>query len=205
MVSVTTMFVFLVLLLVVFTWVPAVHAQGHDHQPPRSLAADKAALLQFKNGIIEDPFSTLSNWNDSVDVCRFNGVRCDRTHHHRVSQLILEESQLVGLLSPFLSKLTGLRVLWIVNSHLFGTIPHEFSSLRHLKFLRLDGNNLTGPTPDSFALLCNLKILLLLDNKLSGTLSPAFFSNWSSSLEILDVSDNLFFGEIPVEIGNCIN
>ncbi|XP_024019830.1 putative leucine-rich repeat receptor-like serine/threonine-protein kinase At2g24130 [Morus notabilis] len=207
MVYVNTMFLFLVLQHAVVTWVWGRAARDHGpyhHHPRHSLVVDKAALLRFKKGITEDPFSVLSNWNDSVHVCHFNGVKCDR-NHHRVSQLVLNESQLVGVLSPFLSNLTGLRILWIVNSHLFGTIPREFSSLTHLKSLLLEGNNLFGPIPDSLSLLPNLKTVILLDNNLNGTFSPAFFSNCSSSFQNLDVSANSFSGEIPTEIGNCVN
>ncbi|PON89308.1 GPCR kinase [Trema orientale] len=178
-------------------------ASGHHHHA-HSLATDKAALLAFKNAIIQDPYSTLSNWNDSVHVCYFNGVSCDK-QHHRVSQLILMESRLVGSLSPFISNLTGLRILCIVNNHLLGAIPQELSSLRRLHYLRLDGNNLHGPIPDSFSLPPNLKVSFLFDNNLNGTLSPAFFYNCSSSLESLDISTNSLSGKVPVEIGKCKN
>ena len=128
---------------------------GHHNPPDHSLLTDKAALLSFKKTITHDPNSTLANWDEAVDVCNFTGVTCDK-HHHRVAQLVLEDTELEGLLSPFISNLTGLRRLVIIGNHLYGSIPPEFSSLRHLRKLRLVGNNLHGSIPDSFALLTNL-------------------------------------------------
>lgn len=174
---------------------------GPYHNLHHSLLKDKAALLAFKRAIIHDPNSSLASWNESVYVCNFTGVHCDK-HHHRVSQLILNESGLVGPLSPFLSNLTGLRILAIVNSHLFGTVPPEFAFLRHLHSLRLEGNNLHGPIPHSLALLSNLTVLNLLQNNLSGRLPPALFTN-CTLLETLDISHNSLTGNIPMEIGNC--
>lgn len=174
---------------------------GQYHNPHHSLLKDKAALIAFKRAIIHDPYSSLANWNESVYVCNFKGVFCDK-HHHRVSQLILNESGLVGPLSPILSNLTGLRVLAIVNSHLFGTVPPELAFLRHLNSLRLEGNNLQGPIPDSLALLSNLTVLNLLQNNFTGGLPRALFTN-CTLLETLDVSHNSLTGEVPMEIGNC--
>lgn len=176
---------------------------GHHQNPHHSLLKDKAALLAFKKSIVYDPYSILSNWNKSVYVCDFNGVLCDN-HHGRVAQLILNDSELVGTLSPFLSNLTGLRNLTIISSHLYGTIPPEFSHLRHLHDLRLEKSNLHGPIPDSLALIPNLTVLTLLQNNLSGKIPPALFAN-CTLLEILDISGNSLTGEVPMEIGKCRN
>ncbi|XP_024931324.3 putative leucine-rich repeat receptor-like serine/threonine-protein kinase At2g24130 isoform X2 [Ziziphus jujuba] len=173
----------------------------YHQNPHHSLLKDKAALLAFKRTIVYDPYAILSNWNESVFVCDFNGVFCDK-HRHRVAQLVLNDSELVGTLSPFLSNLTGLRNLTIINSHLYGTIPPEFSHLRHLHHLRLEKNNLHGPIPGSLALIRNLTVLTLLQNNFSGKIPPALFSN-CTLLEILDISGNSFTGEVPIEIGKC--
>ncbi|PON89582.1 Serine/threonine protein kinase [Trema orientale] len=201
-VFVNTMFL-LLLQHVVLTSVRA--AVGHQHHHPRrSLATDRAALLEFKKAIIHDPYSKLLNWNDSVHICRFNGVRCDK-HHHRVAQLILNDSGLVGVLSPFVSNLTGLRILYISNNQFFGTIPKQLSSLRHLRYLQIDGNNFEGPIIDSLSIFPKIIGAAFLNNHFKGTISPAFFSNCPRSLEALDLANNSFTGEIPVEIGNCTN
>jgi hypothetical protein len=107
-----------------------------------SLISDKAALLAFKKTITLDPLSTLANWDEAVDVCNFTRVTCNK-QHHRVVQLRLNGTKLVGLLSPSISNLTGLRKLVLVDNHLFGRIPPEFSSLRHLRHLSAPGKQST--------------------------------------------------------------
>ncbi|CAK9186841.1 unnamed protein product [Ilex paraguariensis] len=178
------------------------YQQHHHHHLHHSLQADKEALLAFKRTISSDPYGTLANWNETTNVCNFTGVNCNK-QIHRVVQLRLNETGLVGLLSPFISNLTRLRVLELVNNHLFGVIPPEFSSLRHLLHLKLDGNNLQGPIPGSLFFLTNLTVLTLMANNLTGTIPASFFSN--CTLFNIDLSQNSFTGKIPAEIGNCPN
>ncbi|KAL5576171.1 hypothetical protein UlMin_017870 [Ulmus minor] len=194
MVFLNTMFMFLVQQLVLTSGI---------HPPCHSLAMDKATLLEIKKAIKFDPKSTLSNWNDYVHVCQFNGVMCEIRRHHRVSRLNLNESQLVGFLSPFISNLTGLRGLVLINNQFYGMIPTEISSLRHLRYLLLHGNNFHGSIPEFHPLPCNLSVVDFSENNMNTTLSPSFFSNLTS-LRVLDVSGNSITGRIPKEVGNCV-
>ncbi|EOY26121.1 Leucine-rich repeat - like 10 [Theobroma cacao] len=175
---------------------------AYNHHQHYSLLKDKAALLEFKRSIY-DPKSTLSNWENAVPVCNFTGVTCDN-RHHRVSEIDLHRFGLVGKISPFISNLTGLRVLNLVENHFFGTIPPQLSSLRRLHTLFLDGNNLNGPVPDSSALLTNLTVFSVHMNNLTGPLPPSFFSN-CTQLRVIDLSLNFLTCQIPAEIGNCPN
>lgn len=174
---------------------------GHHYPPHKSLITDKAALLAFRKCIIHDPTSTLANWIEAVDVCNFTGVTCDR-HWHRVSKLSLIDVGLVGKISPFLSNITGLRILDIVSNYIFGEIPSELFSLRNLRRLRLDSNSLEGPIPNSLVSLSKLTVISLVENKLNGTVPPSLFSN-CTSLHNVDLSNNFLTGRIPEEIGNC--
>ncbi|KAL3511996.1 hypothetical protein ACH5RR_024713 [Cinchona calisaya] len=169
-----------------------------------SLETDRTALLAFKRSISSDPYSRLANWNESTDVCSFTGVRCDKRHHHRVVRLNLNNSGLLGFLSPFISNLTQLRVIELVNNQFSGFIPPELSSLRSLRHIKLDGNNLSGPIPDSFSFLANLTLVSMSGNKLNGTIPPSFFSN-CTLLHNVDLSENSLSGNIPPEIGSCRN
>ncbi|XVF01424.1 hypothetical protein REPUB_Repub04eG0087900 [Reevesia pubescens] len=175
---------------------------AYHHHLHHSLLKDKAALLAFKS-ILVDPNSTLANWGEAVPVCNFTSVTCDK-RHHRVAKIFLSSSGLVGKISPFLSNLTGLRILNLQENHFFGTIPPELSSLRHLHTLILNRNNLNGPVPDSFSLLTNLTVFAVMENNLTGHLPPSFFSNCTQLMNI-DASFNFFGGQIPAEIGNCPN
>ncbi|XP_058195780.1 putative leucine-rich repeat receptor-like serine/threonine-protein kinase At2g24130 isoform X2 [Rhododendron vialii] len=193
-----TMFLFL---LQHFFIIPrhALSVNQNHHPLHHSLETDRAALLEFKRTIKSDPNSSLSNWNDSTHVCYFTGVRCNK-EHHRVWQLNLNDSGIVGPLSPFISNLTHLRVLELVNNHLSGEIPREFSSLRHLRLLLLEGNAIHGEIPDTFSLLVNLSMVDLRLNHLTGKIPPSF-SN-CTSLKSVDLSFNQLSGEIPREFSS---
>lgn len=173
----------------------------YHHHSHHSLRTDKAALLAFKRDIL-DPNSVLANWDEAVPVCNFTGVVCAFKHHHRVVKLNLTSSKLGGRLSPFISNLTGLRILNLSDNYFFGTIPHEFSSLRLLHGLSLDTNNLHGPIPNSFVRLSKLTFLIISGNNLTGILPPSLFSN-CTRLKNVDLSCNSLTGKIPEEIGNC--
>ncbi|XP_022777096.1 putative leucine-rich repeat receptor-like serine/threonine-protein kinase At2g24130 [Durio zibethinus] len=175
---------------------PAYHRHLHH-----SFLKDKAALLAFKESIIVDPNSKLTNWEEVVPVCNFTGVTCNK-RQRRVIQIDLSSSGLVGKISPFLSNLTGLLLLNLDDNHFFGTIPPELSSLRLLQTLILNTNSLNGPIPDSFALLTNLTLFEVMENNLTGPLPPSFFSN-CTQLQVIDLSFNHIGGQIPAEIGNC--
>ncbi|BFG24861.1 hypothetical protein CerSpe_111350 [Prunus speciosa] len=200
MVLVETMFFLLFQHLVLTTGNAVI---GHHHHRHHSLLTDKAALLEFKKAIVYDPHSTLANWNEATRVCNFTGVSCNKKRH-RVSELLLQDYELVGRLSPIISNLTGLRNLSLVGNHFYGTIPSEIALLRRLHHLLLDRNSFHGSIPDSLALPSQLTIVSLLQNNLTGAIPPTFFSN-CTMLKVLDLSNNFLSGKIPIEIGNCPN
>ncbi|XP_073018036.1 uncharacterized protein [Primulina eburnea] len=166
---------------------------------------DKAALLKFKNSLLSDTGSNLSNWDEGTDVCNFTHVMCSsRKDRHRVIGLNMTNLGLLGKLSPVLSNLTQLQYLYLDNNQFFGSIPWELSYVRKLKDLTLHENNLHGQIPASFSLLSHLRLILLFKNHLSGTIPPALFAN-CTRLQNVDFSQNSLTGYIPFEIGNCPN
>ncbi|KAK1413145.1 hypothetical protein QVD17_34912 [Tagetes erecta] len=171
---------------------------GRQH----SLQTDKDSLLEFKKSIKIDPNLVLSNWNETTDVCSFNGIRC--RDGNRVKRIQIDGAGLVGLFSPVISNLTALQTIDLSDNRLYGTIPHEISSLQHLRNLLLDDNNLEGLIPESLSSLSNLTLLNLGSNKLHGEIPPSLFSN-CTLLSNLDLSFNFLVGKIPSEIGNCPN
>ncbi|KAB1218822.1 hypothetical protein CJ030_MR3G007321 [Morella rubra] len=173
----------------------------HHNPSHHSSSLDKDALLKFKKGIVRDPTFAIANWDETTDVCNFTGVTCNK-HQTRVSKLKLVDTQLVGLLSPFISNLTRLHILRIEGNQLYGSIPPEFSSLRLLTYLRLADNNLQGPIPQSLGLLSRLNLLHIKGSNINGTLPTSLFSN-CTILYNIDFSGNYLTGNIPEEIGNC--
>ncbi|ANM65094.1 receptor like protein 39 [Arabidopsis thaliana] len=122
--------------------------------------------------------------------------------------------------------LNKLEVLFMSTGGFLGQVPSSFSNLSMLSALLLHHNELTG----SLSFVRNLRKLTILDvshNHFSGTLNPnsslfelhnlAYLdlgsNNFTSSslpyefgnlnkLELLDVSSNSFFGQVPPTISN---
>ncbi|KAM7255910.1 hypothetical protein ACFE04_011651 [Oxalis oulophora] len=74
---------------------------------------DKQALLAFKTQITHDPSQALSSWNESEQVCRWQGVTCS-SKHKRVTDIDLHYFNLTGKISPFIGNLEGFLLISLV-------------------------------------------------------------------------------------------
>ncbi|XXG71821.1 hypothetical protein AAC387_Pa07g1059 [Persea americana] len=95
-------------------------------------STDALALLAFKQR--NDPFNSLSTWNDSLPFCQWQGITCSRRHPLRVVAMNLTGLQLAGPLSPFIANLTFLREIDLSRNKLHGQIPQEFGCLFRLSY-----------------------------------------------------------------------
>ncbi|MBA0637682.1 hypothetical protein Godav_029003 [Gossypium davidsonii] len=87
--------------------------------------------------------------------------------------------------------------LSIRGNLLSGEIPDCWNHWRGLDYLNLENNNLTGKIPPSLGHL-NLSVLNLRNNDMFGELPSTL--QLSTSLIILDLSDNHFSGSVPTWI-----
>ncbi len=90
--------------------------------------------------------------------------------------------------------------LILIENNLTGIIPAEIGDLQQLSYLDLDGNSLTGSIPVEIGSLQQLSTLILGGNSLIGSI-PAEVGNLQQ-LHYLNLSNNSLIGPIPVEIGN---
>lgn len=171
-----------------------------QEQQSNGLWIDRSALLAFKKGILVDPQNMLSNWNETVHICKWNGVICSR-NGERITKLDLGSSYLQGTISPFLSNLSSLEYLDLSGNLLQGPIPSELGNLGSLTEFSLKGNLMQHEIPESLGKLKKLLYINLSGNQLQGQLPPSLFSN-CTALQYIDLSSNLFIGFIPSEIGN---
>ncbi|KAJ1274664.1 hypothetical protein BS78_05G079000 [Paspalum vaginatum] len=170
-----------------------------SHVPVGSFSSnytDRQALLEFKK-TIGDPRQSLRSWNDSADLCRWEGVRCSVKHPHRVTSLNLTSQGLVGQISPSLGNLTFLRVIVLSANSLTGEIPPSLGHLHRLWYVNLNNNTLQGSIP-SFANCSNLLVLWLENNKLVGEIPL----DLPRSLKKLSLFDNNLTGIIPSYLAN---
>ncbi|XP_072971206.1 uncharacterized protein [Typha angustifolia] len=159
-----------------------------------SISSDQAALLAFREGIVADPQNALSNWNETTDVCQWNGIFCGK-NPERVVKIILKSRSLQGTISPSLSNLSFLELLELSDNSLRGSIPVEIGALPRLELLGMKGNNIQHEIPESFGMLTRLRYVDLSNNQLSGNHLPV--------LQNLLLYSNQLTGSIPRSLSNC--
>ncbi|KAL4555811.1 hypothetical protein LXL04_038439 [Taraxacum kok-saghyz] len=185
-----------------------------------SLNSDGTILLSFKNSLLSHPSSLLQNWNHSDPTpCSWSGVTCAPQYGH-VTSLLLPSSHLLGSIPDDFGRLQHLRALDLSDNSINGTLPISLfncselqtlslssnfisgelpeliSGLRSLRVLNLSHNGFVGKLPESFSFLKNLNEVTLNNNYFSGGVPGGF-----DSIEVLDLSSNLFNGTLPFDFG----
>ncbi|XP_031248105.1 receptor-like protein EIX2 [Pistacia vera] len=89
-------------------------------------------------------------------------------------------------------------------NNLQGTIPSVLGNLSSVNLLYLSFNNLEGRIPRSFERLCKLRSIFVQGAKLSQEISEVldiFSGCISDGLELLELSDNKFYGHLTNKLG----
>jgi Leucine-rich repeat (LRR) protein len=113
------------------------------------------------------------------------------------------DNQLTGKIPTWIgdSWSSKLELLGLSQNRLEGTIPTSLAKMNNLLVLALDKNyNLTGDTVP-ISRLTNLELLYLQQNQFRHRITDIFLYQLTK-LQVLDISDNLFSGEIPVHLMN---
>lgn len=122
----------------------------------------------------------------------YEGVGC---RNGFVSDLVLSNNNLEGMLPPELSSLTALTYLDFFLNRLYGTIPRTLAQLPLLSDIAFDFNDLSGTLPSIFFEMKSLRQLWLDDNVLTGRLPENIGS--ATALTSLTMVNNLLTGSIP--------
>ncbi|CAM0947201.1 unnamed protein product [Alopecurus aequalis] len=142
--------------------------------------------------------------------------------------LVLKFNQLSGEIPYELLNMRSLTYLSLERNYMSGLIPNfSFDSMPTLSHIYVHNNSLSGPVPSGIGSLLMLQVLRLGRNKLSGPVPPTIFnmskivdmrlpdnnnltghipSNTSFSLpmlQILDLQNNKFKGQIPLGLAAC--
>ncbi|CAN6562453.1 unnamed protein product [Malus baccata var. baccata] len=124
----------------------------------------------------------------------------------KLETLWLSRNRLSGHIPPDVGRLHNLYQLNMSLNSLSGNVPSSFGNLSRLHKLYLHENNLQGKIPLSTLAECeNLRVLSLGANNFSGVMSPEVVGRLSSSLSVLDLSENHLTGFLPKEIGHFPN
>ncbi|KAK1299754.1 putative LRR receptor-like serine/threonine-protein kinase [Acorus calamus] len=167
--------------------------------PLADSVTDREALLSLKSLITSDPSNALHSWNNTMHVCGWSGVFCNR-HNQRVTGLDLQGLSLAGSITPFIGNLSMLRVLRLQNNQLSGPLPDQIGNLFRLQELNVSSNLIDGSIPINISLCSKLAIFDLTSNQISGTIPPEL--QHLGQLQFLKLSHNRLSGSIPPSIGN---
>ena len=159
------------------------------------LVSDCNALLEAR-----DPLAGTAtlNWSENALISTWDGVTLSGTPQ-RVTNLRLWNESLNGTIPAVLSRLTGLKALYLAYNQLTGTIPAELGTMTGLTHLGLMNNRLTGQIPAELRNLTDLRQFALQHNQLTGTI-PTWLGDLPR-LKILNLQGNRLTGPIPAELG----
>ncbi|XBH77248.1 hypothetical protein VPH35_103753 [Triticum aestivum] len=132
---------------------------------------EEASLRQFLAELSRDG-GLAAAWQDGTDCCTWKGITCS-SYNRTVTGVSLASQGLEGSISPFLGNLTSL--------------------LR----LNLSCNLLSGGLPVELVSSSSITILDVSFNQLNGTLHKLPSSNHARPLQVLNISSNLFSGQLP--------
>jgi len=155
------------------------------------LVADCEALLAVKD---ELRGTASLNWSASLALSSWTGITVGGAPQ-RVTAIILNQSQLDGVIPAGLSRLSQLNELRLAGNRLTGSIPAELAQLRKLTIFFAGDNQLSGALPAALGSLPRLRHLNLRDNRFSGAIPPAWADLWS--LESLALQRNRLSGAVP--------
>ncbi|TKW37961.1 hypothetical protein SEVIR_1G083500v4 [Setaria viridis] len=162
---------------------------------------ERNSLLQFLGGLSQGGNLTLT-WKNGTDCCTWEGITCspDRT----VTDVFLSSRSLQGFISPFLGNLTGLLRLNLSYNLLSGGLPLELVSSNSIIVLDVSFNQLNGNLQElpSSTPARPLKVLNISSNLFSGQI-PSTTWEVMKSLVALNVSNNSFTGQVPTTL--CVN
>ncbi|GMP95389.1 hypothetical protein CsSME_00044463 [Camellia sinensis var. sinensis] len=119
-----------------------------------------------------------------------------------LSTLNLAANHLTGTIPLSIGNLSNLRVLCLAFNNLEGSIPTQLGKLSKLEVLQLSVNNLSGMVPTSLYNISSIYFFSITFNQLHGILPPDLGLTLPNLLAFA-VSDNQFYGQIPLSIANA--
>ncbi|PHT30723.1 hypothetical protein CQW23_29643 [Capsicum baccatum] len=120
------------------------------------------------------------------------------TEHFLV--LDLSNNRLSGTINTTFSIGNQLRVIKLHGNKLEGKVPRSLINCKYLELLDLGDNELNDAFPKWLGTQPNLKLLSLRSNKLHGPIKASKNKKLFAQLQIMDLSYNVFTGNLPTSI-----
>ncbi|XP_019162600.1 PREDICTED: probable LRR receptor-like serine/threonine-protein kinase At4g36180 isoform X3 [Ipomoea nil] len=148
----------------------------------RCIERERLALLDFKQGLV-DEYGVLSSWgSDDIECCNWWGVHCNNTTAH-VTKLDLH-AHFDNYGSP-----VGL------SGH---KVSPSLLELKHLNYLDLSFNDFQGsPIPGFIGSFKRLRVLSLMNAGFSGTIPPQLGN--LTNLGVLNISEYYYSSNLKIK------
>ncbi len=162
-------------------------------------AQQHSALMDLYTATQGAAWTNSSGWGGAQgSECSWYGITCDGTGV--VTQLLLDNNNLVGTLPESLGVLNRVGTLSLANNALSGSLPASLGYMNDLRYLRLNNNQLSGPLPEAWTHADILVELRLGTNQLSGQI-PEWMGQ-KEDLQVLGLSGNQFSGPVPASLAD---
>jgi len=175
-------------------------SSGNDVQLTRTQRAQKFALAVVYASMGGTQWSNNSNWLANEDVCTWFGVSCAQEY---VTELVLGDNNLIGMLPSELSLLESLQFLMVARNKISGPMPVSLFSIQTLGTMDVGFNSITGVIPPAVGSAISLNSLNVEFNSMSGRLTKSIGK--TSNLGYLNLRSNQFASELPVELFDLQN
>ena len=180
---------------------------NEQYSDARLLQRYALATLYYATNPNNNSWKSTSSWLSDIDECNWFSTSespldvCATTPNGGgvYQELDLRNNGLSGTIPEEISLLTALRTIRFAGNGLVGSIPSQISNLPRLEYIDLSSNELGDPT--EIGALIHLDIS---DNFFQTTIPVDAWSEGSplsSTLKVLDLGSNQFFGTLPSEIG----
>lgn len=172
-------------------------SSGDDAQLTETQRSQKFALATIYASLGGSKWKNNTNWLDGQDVCTWHGVLCRQDY---VTELVLDENNLNGVLPSELSLLEKLLFLMVARNKISGPIPVSLFSIETLGTVDVGFNSITGVIPPSIENAVSLNSLNVEFNAMSGRLTKNIGK--ASNLGYLNLKSNQFASDMPMELFN---
>ena len=170
---------------------------------------ERDALISIYNATNGPNWEDTENWATSTPVHTWSGVS---TTGNRVTKLVMQSTNPVGVLPETIGNLVNLEELYIgfTDFNLTGTIPESIGNLVELRTFWIQGTGMSGTIPESIGNLTKLRDLKFLGNNFYGEL-PASMGNLTQLTKLNLNGINFgnygsnFSGAIPESFSNLTN